>query len=262
MMQLIDLSDEILINILNYIGFYNDYKNLKNTNKYFNKLLYNLTDGIYYVDVLNINIYIIYNEYNKFYKYKFFKQLIIIDNIYDIFKFKLNNIKLLDINLFSNENYIFNELILNKMYNLKYLNISESNIHFLPTSLTKLEYLNISDTKIKYIPIEYVKLKYLINVSYHQNYLQFIPKSICNNIEYLELINNCIAPLYLSNNIKFIESYEGDKYIQQYNKSKISSIYINNTKIKPNDNNMIIYYKKNKKYDNYNIPKLYYYCLI
>jgi hypothetical protein len=269
-----NLNSDILINILNYVGFYHDYKNLKNTNKYYYNLLYNLTDAIYYIDddyIHNNNCLLILNDYHNYYQNIFFNQIIIINNIKELFTFNLKNIKLLDINLYEtniyyeNEYDIFNEEILEKLINLKYLNISESNINYLPHNLINIEYLNISDTKIKTIPRTYKKLKYLVCVPYYTNNLKYIPKNISLNLHYLELINICHKSIYLnSENLKFLETYEGEKNI--CNKTYI---YLDNNIMKYNQhNNMMILYINNKKNNKINrnidyinmIPKLYFYC--
>jgi len=269
-----NLNSDIIINILNFIGYYQDYNNLKYTNKYYYNLLHNLTDGVFFIDkdfIYNNNCLITFNEYHNYYKNIFFNQIIIINNIKQLFTFNLKNIKFLDINLYEtniyyeNEYDIFNEKILEKLNNLKYLNISESNINYLPYSLINLEYLNISDTKIKTIPSSYKKLKYLISVPYYTNNLKYIPKNICLNLEYLEIINICHKSIYLdSKKLKFLESYEGDKSI--CNKTVI---YLDNKIINYSEknNSMILYnknIKKNKMKRNINyldiIPKLYFYC--
>ena len=74
------------------------------------------------------------------------------------------------------------------MINLKYLNLSESNIYYLPKTLTNLEFLDLSDSTIKTIPKEYINLKYLVNVSLYNNHLRYIPKNISLNLKYLEII--------------------------------------------------------------------------
>jgi hypothetical protein len=87
-----NLNSDILINILNYVGFYHDYKNLKNTNKYYYNLLHNLTDAIYYIDndyIHNNNCLLILNDYHNYYQNIFFNQIIIINNIKELFTFNL-----------------------------------------------------------------------------------------------------------------------------------------------------------------------------
>lgn len=262
MSSILDLNNDIIILILNYLGIYKDYKNLKDTCKFFKFLLHNSTDAIYYIDQLNYNTILLYQNYEKFYKYIFFNQIIIINNIKQLFFFNLSNLKLLDINLYETNFYyehdydIINEDILKLMYNLKYLNISDSNFNYIPENLNKLEYLNISDTRIKTIPNTLINLKYLINVSYYNNNLKYIPKNISLNLEYLEIINICNKSIYLSNKIKYLDSYEGEK--NNYNKT---SIYINNIKLNL-INCSIKYIKKDNKINNnyFLMPKLYFYC--
>jgi hypothetical protein len=265
-MNIRDINPDIIINILNFIGFYTDYTSLKYTNKHFNELLYNLTDAIYYLDELNYNTLLTDNHYQLYYKNIFFNQLIIIKDIKQIFSFNLEKIRLLDINLYDHNMYyddhydIFNENSLKKMYNLTYLNISESNITYLPDTLINLEYLNISDTCIKTIPKTFTKLKYLICVSFYNSNLRYIPKNISLNLEYLELINSCNKSIYLSDKIKYLDSYEGNKKYKNF-----TTIYINNIPLKTDANCNILYIEDFKKIntvrDFYIIPKLYSYCL-
>lgn len=270
-MNILNLHKDVYINILNFLGLFDDYKNLLQTNKILYKLLNNYPDGIYYLDIVHYNYLLDYENTFYYYQNIFFTQIIIITDIKQLFYFNLQNIKFLDLHHYETsicyeEKYdLFNENILEKMINLKYLNISESNIFYLPKQLNKLEFLDLSDTYIKNIPKEYINLKYLINISFYNNHLKYIPQNISLNLKYLEIINICQKSIYLSENILYLESYEDNKKMHN-----LCTIYLNNKKLELNEDLMIQYIKKykQKKYKtffelnkNYKyIPKLYFYC--
>lgn len=271
MMNLLKLHKEIYINILNFLGFFNDYINLLYSNKELYILLKDYPNGLYYLDTIHHNFLLDYDNTFYYYQNIFFTQILIITDIKQIFYFNLKNIKFLDLQhyetkIFYENNFdIFNENILEKMINLKYLNISESNLYYLPKTLTKLEFLDLSDTYIKTIPKEYINLKYLTNVSFYNNHLRYIPNEVSLNLKYLEIINLCQKSIYLSDNILYLESHEGNK---KFHNS--CTIYLNNKKLEINEDYMIQYIKKNKQKNyktffelnkNYKyIPKLYFYC--
>lgn len=270
-MNLLNLHKEIYINILNFLGFYNDYINLIYSNKLFYKLLKDYGDGIYYLDIIHSNYLLDYDNTFYFYHNIFFTEIIIITDIKQLFHFNLQKIKFLDIQHyetkieFEKEYDIINENVLEKMINLKYLNISESNIYYLPKTLINLEFLDLSDTSIKTIPKEYINLKYLVNISLYNNNLKYIPKNISLNLKYLEIINVCQKSIYLSNKLLYLESQECNKQL-----NNLTNIYLENKKLKCNEVFLIQYIKSNKN-NNYNlfytlnknfkyIPKLYFYC--